>query len=197
MNYVVAGGFVLAALIGVLVTLFAIAGRTGPTDPYHVQYRNVSGLRPGTPVHYEGYRVGQIERIVPEHSAQGTAYRVDIAIARGWPVREGSVARAASSGLISAPVIDIDAGEGRRTLAPGAEIAGEGRIDLFAALTDAANDFRTLSRESLRPLAASLEREVDALMTDLRTIAAEGVRPLVVDLRALTGRASQVARIDS
>ena len=120
--------------------LYAVMGRSGPSDHYHVYYSNVSGMKFGTSVLYEGFRIGQVESIEPEHSASRTRYRVNLSVTENWPIRGGSVARAASSGLISALVIDISAGTQEDIATPGSELAAEGRIDTFAALSEAAND---------------------------------------------------------
>lgn len=179
LNYVIAGGVVLAAFLGLLITLYAIMGRTGQTDGYHVYYTNVSGMKYGTLVFYEGYGIGQVESVTPEHTPAGTRYKVSLTVTADWPIRVGSIARVSSSGLISANHIEIQAGTGDGLLQPGAELLGESRVDILGALTDAANDFRVLSRESLKPLAESLDVELTALVKDLRSVTSEGIRPII------------------
>ncbi len=53
LSYLSVGFFVLAMLIGLMLMLAKISGRTGPVDHYTVAYDNVSGLSKGTPVTYE------------------------------------------------------------------------------------------------------------------------------------------------
>jgi len=195
-NYLVAGGFVAVCAVGLLATLYALAGKTGPVDEYFVRYRNVTGMKFGTAVLYEGYRVGQVERIQPEHAKSGTRYRVVLSVREGWPIRNGSVARVTSSGLISAPFIDIAEGIGKGTLGPGSELPGEARVNIMAALGDAANDFRTLSREHLRPLAEAVQSELTALLRDVRQITDQDVRPLAESLKAQLSGGALLSKIE-
>ncbi|MGK0173052.1 MAG: phospholipid/cholesterol/gamma-HCH transport system substrate-binding protein [Gammaproteobacteria bacterium] len=183
-NYVAAGAFVVLTGLGLLVSIYALLGRSASSDGYFVYYPNVSGMKFGTAVLYEGYRVGQVEAIVPEHGPDGTRYKVELSVDEGWPIRRGSTARVASSGLISAITIDIAAGEGPDALVPGVEIVGESRVDMFAALSGAANDFRSLSRDSLRPLAESMNKELTGLMLDVRGLTNDSVRPLIETVSA-------------
>ena len=68
-NYVAVGAVVLAALVLLLVGLALITGRSGAATDYFVHYRNVTGLRYGAPVFYEGYRIGEVAAIEPERSS--------------------------------------------------------------------------------------------------------------------------------
>ena len=124
-NYLMVGTFVLVMLAAFFVFLFAITGSTGPSDRYIVYYENVSGVKFGTGVYYEGYRVGQVESLVPEAGETGMRYRLDLSIAAGWRIPEDSLARVASSGLISAISINIQEGKSATALKPGGTIAGE------------------------------------------------------------------------
>ena len=64
-NYTLVGAVVLAALVLLLVGLALITGRSGATSGYVVRYRNVTGLRYGAPIFYQGYRIGESES--PRH----------------------------------------------------------------------------------------------------------------------------------
>ena len=75
-NYTLVGAVVLAAIVLLLVGLALITGRSGASTGYVVRYRNVTGLRYGAPVFYQGYRIGQVSGITPErdrgrHALQG------------------------------------------------------------------------------------------------------------------------------
>ena len=91
-----------------------------------VYYANVAGLKFGTGVFYEGFRVGQIETITPQSGDDGTRYEIQISVEKGWRIPRDSVARVQSSGLISAVRIEIEEGEARDFLSPGDIIAGKG-----------------------------------------------------------------------
>ena len=89
-NYLVVGVFVLA-MIGVLVVAVALLmGRTGAVDAYHAVYRNVTGIKFGTQVIYEGYPIGQVESVQPEERDGGMVFRVDFSITQGWKIPQDS-----------------------------------------------------------------------------------------------------------
>jgi len=81
-NYVTVGVFVLAMAAALIVSLAVLMGRTGATDDYYTVYRNVTGVKFGTQVLYEGYPVGQVEKVTPVPSEGGMAFRVDFGVAK-------------------------------------------------------------------------------------------------------------------
>ena len=82
-NYIIVGAFVLAAVSTLLVWLALLSGRTGPTDAYFVVYDNVMGLQAGTQILFEGYPVGSIDSIEPEHASGRQHFRVDLRVKKG------------------------------------------------------------------------------------------------------------------
>ena len=96
-NYVAVGAFVLALLAGLIVAIIALTGRGGPVDRYHTVYDNVGGIDVGTQVLYEGFQIGQVERITPLLTEGPVRFRVDLSVRRGWRIPEDSVARVAAS----------------------------------------------------------------------------------------------------
>lgn len=183
-NYLVVGVFVIATGVALMVFLYQITGKRGPTEAYHVHYRNVSGLKYGTGVSYEGYRVGQVERIEPLPGDDGMRYRVSLSVVEGWRIPEDSLARIVTSGLISAVSIDIAEGEARTFLAPGSEIAGREQGNIFAALNDVAADFKTLSNEGIRPVLTNFNARLDELSAELTDLSRSSLRPLMSSLQS-------------
>ena len=106
-NYFLTGLVALGSLALLLGTLFVITGSSGPTDDYVVRYRNVAGLAFGTPVFYQGYRIGQVESISPEREVEETRFRVDFSVQDGWQIPKDSEAQLMSSGLLSDVFISI------------------------------------------------------------------------------------------
>jgi len=172
-NYFAVGGFVLAALIALGALLLAVTGQGGPEDDYVVYYRNVGGIRYGTPVFYEGYGIGQVSRIDPEHAPGGTRYKVTLAVSSGWPIPKDSIASAVATGLLADVSISISEGKSPERLAPGDEIAGREGGDLFMAFNELAAEVQSLTRDSIRPL-----------VNQLATTLGEG-GPVITDLRSL------------
>ena len=162
-NYVLVGAVVVAALALLLVGLALITGRSGASADYVVRYRNVTGLRYGAPVFYEGFRIGQVSRVEPERNAEGTRYRVTLAVQEDWAIPRDSVAHLTSSGLLADMSIGIREGSSRDMLAVGAEIAGAESADVFAAVGELAGQVSVLTRDKLTPLVTLLSQRVDSI----------------------------------
>lgn len=162
-NYVVVGGFVLAMGAGLIVALALLTGRTGATDGYFTVYRNVAGIKFGTQVLYEGYPIGQVEEITPMERDGSMLFRIDFAVAQGWRIPEGSVARVASSGLLAAVTVNIDAGPGGEAMKPGSQVEGKEADNIFAAVSSVASDMTNLTEKSLKPLLANIDRTVSTV----------------------------------
>jgi phospholipid/cholesterol/gamma-HCH transport system substrate-binding protein len=168
-NYTIVGVAVLAALVLLLASLAAITGKGGAATSYYVVYRNVTGLKPGAPVFYEGFRVGQVGKIEPQRGAEKTRYRVELEVRRDWPIPTDSIARLASSGLLADVSIAVREGIAKDALKPGAELKGEEGADVFAALNELAGEVTILTRERISPLVDTLSRRVDSITTNLDT----------------------------
>ncbi|MGF1640644.1 MAG: MlaD family protein [Rhodospirillales bacterium] len=180
-NYVVVGAFVVAMIVALVGSLAVLMGRTGPTDGYHTVFRNVSGIKFGTQVLFEGYPVGQVEKITPVATDGEIGFRVDFRVQRGWRIPEDSIAAIVSPRLLAAVTIDITAGRSEAALAPGDRVAGRDGADVFAAMAMLAGEVADLTRGSLRPLLATLDEVVG---TAGQLLASDGVA-LTAELRTL------------
>jgi len=162
-NYTLVGAVVLAALVLLLVGLALITGKSGATTGYVVHYRNVTGIRYGAPIFYQGYRVGQVGGITPERTADGTRYKVDLDIRRDWPIPKDSPARLQSTGLLADVSVGISEGTSKESLAPGGELHGVEGADIFAAMNELAGQISELTRNQITPLIQTLTQRVDSI----------------------------------
>ena len=160
-NYLLVGTFVLAMIAGLIVALSVLTGRTGATDAYHAYYSNVTGVKFGTQVVYEGYPIGQVETVTPEPSKGGMRFRVDFEITEGWKIPKDSKVAIAAPGLLAAVTLSISAGASPDALAPGAEVTAVEGGDLFAVVSGVAEKLGGLSDNSIEPLLASVQRAVN------------------------------------
>ncbi len=149
---------------------------------------------------FEGYPIGQVERVVPFADNGRMRFRIDVAIARGWRISKDGIARIGSSSLLSAKTIDITRGAnaGAKTLAPGDQITSSPRIDMFSIVSNLAAEFGDLSRDGVKPLiknVGNMARELGhSFQADLsRLMASLNVTALAVEKRAET----VVGRMDS
>lgn len=166
-NYVMVGAVVLVAIVLLLVGLALITGRSGASTDYFVHYRNVTGLRYGAPVFYEGYRIGEVGQIEPERNANGTRYKVTLSVKRDWTIPSDSIARLQSSGLLADMSIGIKEGASKQVLAPGAEIPGAENADIFAAVGELAGQVSALTRDQISPMVAMLSNRIDSITGSL------------------------------
>lgn len=178
-NYLVVGAFVLIMFAALLVILYQITGRTGPTDTYYVNYSNVTGVKYGTPVLYEGYQVGQVVNIKPVREGGSTRYDLTLNIMKDWAVPSDSIASLVASGLLSAITVEIKEGKSPEVLKPGDYMEGKEAVGIFEAVNEVAGELQTLSRENLKPLISNLNEQVNALSGDLRDLTNNSIRPLV------------------
>ncbi len=160
-NYLVVGFFVLIMLGTFFTLMYFVTGRTGPSEHYFVRYKNVSGLKFGTGVFYEGYRVGQIEKIIPVPSSTGMEYVITLSVARNWEIPEDSVANIMSSGLVSAVRIEITEGRSSVNMVPGGELEGREQLNLLSVLGDVAGELGTLSEDGVMPVLKNLNVRID------------------------------------
>ncbi|MDX1434346.1 MAG: MlaD family protein [Gammaproteobacteria bacterium] len=194
-DYVIVGVFVSAMVAGLVVAVALLSGRTGDTESYYTSYRDVTGLKFGSQVLYMGFPVGQVESITPVVGDDGVEFELELAISdafKSWKVPSDSVARIKASGLLSAVAIDIRAGSGPSTLAPGDFIRGEEGADIFGAVSDTANTLKRLAETRIEPLVASLARHVDVIGSVLATDGAAVVRDLRVVSSSLAARAPEL-----
>lgn len=199
-NYVQAGLAVVLAGALLFWILLRITGGGGDLDRYVIYYGNVAGLRFGTPVYYEGYRVGEIQSVRPDREGPRTRYRVEIGIEEGWGVPVDSVAQISASGILGDVAINITEGADRRMLEPDDEIQGEQGGDIFAAFNSLAGEVQTLADGQLEPLLELLRARLDEFTTELTQSTPsilQEVRELLESLNRTAGALDQILSDDN
>ena len=200
LNYVVVGAFTLAMFFAGIGSIVMLSGRTGDTDAYHLVIDNVADVKFGTQVRYEGYPIGEVERVVPFAENRRMRFRIDVAIERGWRISKDSIARIGSSSLLSAKTIDIARGKDTEapTLKPGDLIASAPPIDVFSIVSGLAEEFGDLSRDGLSPLIKNVGNMANDLGHSFQADLSRLMASLNVTARAVEKRAETVVgRMDS
>jgi phospholipid/cholesterol/gamma-HCH transport system substrate-binding protein len=197
-NYIIVGSFVIAVLAGLVVAVAMLTGRTGATDIYYATYKNVTGIAFGTRVLYQGYPVGQVERIEPVRQGNALSFRVEMSIIQGWRIPEDSVAEVLSSGLLAAVTIGLKAGKSSTALAPGGRIPSRDPANILTAMSDLAGDISRLAESDIKPLLASIGRTVGGLGDILDSKGGA----VAADIQTLTHELAEkapaiIARLDS
>lgn len=157
-NYFIVGLFVLISVVGLVVTVAVLSGRTGATDAYYAVYKNVTGVKYGTQVMYEGYPIGQVENVIPTPKAGRMLFRVDLTVREGWRIPDNSVAAIAAPGLLSAVTISITAGDSQTALKPGSEMPSQETSNIFAVMSSVAGELSALAQNNVKPLLVTLNK---------------------------------------
>jgi len=170
LNYVIVGSFVLAMLVSLIASVVMLTGRTGATDMYYATYDNVTGVKFGTQVMYEGYPIGQVETVTPVTEGAKMSFKVDFSVVEGWRLPSDSVAKIAAPGLLSAITLSITAGESADALTPGSEIQGQENADMFAVVSQVADDLRPLMKtinDTVGSFGKMLETDIADVIGDI------------------------------
>jgi phospholipid/cholesterol/gamma-HCH transport system substrate-binding protein len=182
-NYVVVGAFVSAMLVAFVIVVAVLAGQTGSTDRYYTVYDNVTGIKYGTQVFYEGYPIGQVVHIDPLANDKQVLFKVSLDVMKGWKIPEDSLARAMVSGLLSAMTIDIRGGKSTQLIAPGGQIKGLPPSNFFATLSDLGSQIGDLSAESLKPMLNNLNQ----LIVDFDNATKDRLPGILKDAQTVVG----------
>jgi phospholipid/cholesterol/gamma-HCH transport system substrate-binding protein len=201
------GVFVLAMLTALIAGIALLTGRSGPADRYFTVYSNVTDVRFGTPVLYEGYPVGRVESVAPQPSGAGVEFVVELSVAQGWKIPADSVAAAVSPRVLSPVSIDIKAGQSDHALKPGDTITGAPALNLFSAMGVLASRLSAVDLTRVGPLLATLDeslrgvrdivlsdgRQASAQLADLLSSANRALPPMMADLERFSRTINEVA----
>ena len=168
-NYLLVGGFVLLMAAVLLYALYRITGHSKKGDLYFTHFPNVAGIKPGAVVTYEGFEVGNVDRIEPVARDNRTVYRVTLNLRQPVKIPVDSRAVIATPGLLSAPLVEIKEGAASDILAVGGDIPGSIRVDLMESVATLAADLGKITETSVKPLLAQINENVTPAMADMRS----------------------------
>lgn len=163
LNYTVVGIFVSAMVAALIVVLIHLSGRSGPTDEYSIVFDNVSDMKYGSAVRYEGYPIGEVVRIEPERKDNRYRFRIFVDVKKGWQFPKDAVARIAASSFLAAKTIEVTGGQSPELIAVGGEIPGGSPADIFSLMSSVAAEIGDLSNSSLKPMLAKISEMIDRI----------------------------------
>ena len=183
-NYTTVGVFVAAMIVALLWALAQISGRTGPSDGYAIVMDAVTDIDYGTLVRYEGYKIGQVERIEPEWVNGKYQFRVFVSVEKDWKFPTDSIARISASSFLAGKTVEVFSGKSTQLVAVGGEIKSGPPADAFSLMAQVAGQIGDLSENSLKPLIQHVDEiilrignktdaNLEELFTSLQAIAAE------------------------
>lgn len=195
LNYVAVGSAVLVALALLVGALIALSRPTFGGRTLYVTYDNVSGLREGTKVLYQGFPIGSVAKILPVVKDNRTLFKVSLGLNdSNLPIPKDSKAVVSASGLLSAVVVDIRGGSSDIMIADGGELPSGGSGNIFAALNDVAREVTDLSQNSLKPLLTTINRQVDAVGGVLSSQAPEILQNMLSVSQDLAARTPRISK---
>lgn len=151
-NYTTVGVFVAAMIVALLWALTQISGRTGPTDTYAIVMDAVTDIDYGTLVRYEGYKIGQVEKIEPEWVDNKYRFRVLVSVNKGWKFPADSIARISASSFLAGKTVEVFAGKSTELVTVDGVIQSGPPADAFSLMAQVAGQIGDLSENSLKPL---------------------------------------------
>ena len=182
-NYVVVGAFVIAMIVAVVGAVAVLTGRTGAVDRYYTVYSNVTGVKFGTQVIYEGYPIGQVETVTPEQKKGRMEFRVDFSIKEGWRIPEDSQIEIAAPSLLSSVALQIHAGVSADALEPDARVNSRNASSVFGAVSSLADQVARVIEADAKPLIT----EVTQTFKELKRFISEDGNMLAGNAKDLLG----------
>jgi phospholipid/cholesterol/gamma-HCH transport system substrate-binding protein len=164
-NYMVVGAFVLAMLAGLILWIALVSGRTGATDSYTIHWADVTGLKEGAQILYQGYPVGLIDEITLLDDTHPTRFRVDVSVQRKLFIPDDSVAEIVQATLFSGVGVNIDAGESKTAFPPGSELPSIPLASVLEVIGSAV--------DSAKPILDKLAESMPEIIEDLATFTGE------------------------
>ncbi len=193
-NYLIVGGFVLTMLSVLVIWLAVLSGSTQATTAYYMEFNNVIGLSPGGQILFEGFPVGEIEDIVFTRGPESSVYRLNVTIREGWDIPEDSLAIMTQASLLSAMVVDIQAGASNHMLERGERIPSLGSANIMTAMSSVAAKLGHLADTSLKPLLDNLSGGTDSLsaLSQDAPIILDNVKTFTKQLTTATTRLNHI-----
>lgn len=159
------GIFVLVALAAFLGMIYALGARARLFEArytIHAEFTEVGGLAEGATVRLAGVQIGRVSAVrLP--GQPGGKVRVDLTIAEQYAdrIRQDSVARIETQGLLGDKIVEISVGSARAAVVqPGATIASREPTDITQVMNEGAATVKNVAAlaESLRELADGFNR---------------------------------------
>jgi phospholipid/cholesterol/gamma-HCH transport system substrate-binding protein len=167
-NYVVIGLFTLAVIAGAFafVNWFSNLGSTTARSPYKITFQNnVSGLRAGSAVLFNGIRVGEVSEL-RLNAADPKQVMVVLAVDRNTPIRSDTSVGLEFQGLTGIASVALRGGSPQSPL-PAKDADG---VPVLAADPSATQDVVQAAREALRQLTAMVSDNQEALHNSLANL---------------------------
>lgn len=147
-NYFMVGLFVLSGILLFLFLLAKISVSSSGSDEYFVEFENVTGIKDGIIVTYNGYQIGSVSNVEPVLKNGKVTYRLSLQVKSGWNIPHDSRAQIVMPAIISDKQIDIVQGLATESLRPGDNIETIESVDIMLLIDSIAKDLSQFIPES-------------------------------------------------
>lgn len=183
----------LAVFIGAIYALGARARLFEPRYTIHADFTEVGGLTEGATVRLAGVQIGRVSGVhLPPDP--GGKVRVDMTIARQFSdrIREDSVARIETQGLLGDRIVEITVGTAKTVpVEPGGVIAARDPVDIGQVVNESAEIVKSVGAlaESLRQTAETLNQ---SKLIEEASLTVASARRAASRIEALTDQVGRV-----
>ena len=172
LNYTLVGSFVVGVLLLLFYILFRITGHESGLQNYYVVFNKVAGIKEGASVTFSGYKIGQVEALIPVQENNHTVYKMQLLVKENWPIPEDSIAKIIMPGVIADKQIDITEGKSTTHLQPGDRIKSQASMDMMLVMQDIAQQLQSFipratgDTEQLLSSLNNSARQLEKLMSE-------------------------------
>ena len=191
------GLFVFFGFVGAAAIVFLIGDNRSlfdPKVPFHAQFADVQGVKPGSTVRMGGVDIGTVSKVqYPEDPGQ-TLINVSLSIVRREAprIRPSSRASIAAKGLLGDKMVTISAGQGDETALPGGSLIPSAPAEDFTQVLSQVGAITERARSVLSNLETTTGTLAEAeFREDLR----QGVHALSEILVSLQGKEGYAGRL--
>lgn len=192
-----AGIFVTAGLVLAVVGYVLLVGSMGGGDRYAIQLSNLSGLKVGAAVEFEGYSIGTVDTIEPMFTEDGLTFEVSLLVEKGWPIYADSVATISSENLLAPKAVQISRGSDSTVKVVGSNIVVTEPVDALSGVLKTASQFETLIQDEFVPVLRTVNSLLDGEVRNSVRGATNVLEPLAAEAPQLLARlTSTVERME-
>lgn len=195
-NYFMVGLFVLSGIILFLFLLAKISVSSSSSDEYFVEFENVTGIKDGVLVTYNGYQIGSVSNVEPVVVNGKVTYRLKLLVKSGWKIPIDSRAQIVMPAIISDKQIDIIQGVATESLKPGENIKTIESVDIMQLVDSIAkelNQFIPESTQNVEELLGKLNASADQVSLLLSPDNVENLSRLFAHAETSANSLSQLA----
>lgn len=155
----------IVAIAGLVILFFGMSFLKGlnlfsSSDDYYIEFRDISGLAPSSPIYADGFQIGTVKNIIYDYKNE-RPIRVQIAVNKEMRIPKGSSAEIVTDMMGNTKVNILLANNPRERVQPGGIIIGDINAGALGQISN------------MVPAVEKMLPKLDSIMTSLNTILAD------------------------